>query len=407
MNKSWIIATHEFLVTIRRVWFVISTFVFPLIFLGIGGIALLIMRRTVEESQAKITGLPLGVVDHWGGLRTPPTGFRVLRFPNESEAVQALREEKIATYVMVPLDYVQTGQVFVKTSIKPTLLTSDQTHVPPEMGNWLVENVLSDIDENRRARAKNPFLAQKVFLDRTGAVSSDDVESTVKRTITGYGFFFLLFMSIFTASGYLLNGMADEKENRVMEIVLSSVTPQQLMLGKLIGLGAAGLLQLAIWITMGVTGIVFFAVQIILDPWVFVYCLVFFLFGYSLFGSLMLGFGALGTNFRESQQMASLWTFIGISPIFVHMALVEAPHGTLARVFSYIPLTAPVTMMLRYVTDPKGMPWYEIPAVLTLLLVSTLLALRMSAKLYRVGLLLYGKRPSLREIWRWLWAPSA
>ena len=157
---------------------------------------------------------------------------------------------------------------------------------------------------------------------------------------------------------------------------------------------------------MGVVGILFFAIQIVLDPFVFVYCLVFFLLGYLLYGSLMLGFGALGTNFRESQQMASLWTFIGISPIFVHMALIESPHGTLARVFSYIPLTAPVTMMLRYVTDPKGMPWYEVPAVIALLIASTLLSLRLSAKLYRVGLLLYGKRPSVREIWRWLRAPA-
>lgn len=406
MNKSWIVAKHEFFVTIRRVWFVISTFVFPFIFLGIGGIALLIMRHTVEQSQAKITGLPLGIVDQWGGLKKDPTSFRIQRFGNEAEAVRALRGKEIATFVVVPADYLETGRVTIKTSLKPTLLTSAEPHTPQGMRHWMIENVLSEIDEHRRARALSPFQEQEVFLDSSGAPSTDDVQSSLRRSITGYGFFFLLFMSIFTASAYLLNGMADEKENRVMEIVLSSITPNQLMLGKLLGLGAAGLLQLAIWMSMGVGGVLFFAVQIVLDPLVFVYCLVFFLFGFLLYGSLMLGFGALGTNFRESQQMASVWTFIGISPIFVHMALVEAPHGTLARIFSYIPLTAPVTMMLRYVTDPKGMPWYDIPLVLAILLVSTFLALRMSAKLYRVGLLLYGKRPSIREIGRWMFQKS-
>jgi ABC-2 type transport system permease protein len=407
VNKSLIVAKHEFLVTIRRVWFVISTFVFPLIFLGIGGVMLLIMKSTVEQAQAKITGLPLGVVDKWGGAKSDPKSFEILRLPDEEAALAALREKKIATWIVIPGDYVETGRVIVKTSIKPTLMTSTQTPLPAGLRPWLVDNVLHDVGEHRLARAKHPVDEQMVYLDATGGVSTEDAQASVKRSITGYAFFFLLFMSIFTASGYLLNGMADEKENRVMEIVLSSITPGQLMLGKLLGLGAAGLLQLGIWMTMGVVGIVAFAVQILLDPLAFVYCFVFFLLGYLLFGSLMLGFGALGTNFRESQQMASLWTFIGISPIFIHMPLVESPHGTLARVFSYIPLTAPVTMMLRYVTDPKGMPWYDVPLVLAILVLSTVLALRASAKLYRVGLLLYGKRPSIREIWRWLRSPAS
>ena len=92
--------------------------------------------------------------------------------------------------------------------------------------------------------------------------------------------------------------------------------------------------------------------------------------------------------------------------MFVQIVLVEDPHGTVARVFSYIPFTSPVTMMLRYTIDPKGMPWYEIPAVVGVLLLSIFLALRISAKLYRVGLLLYGKRPSVREIMKWMFSPA-
>lgn len=405
MNKAWIVAKHEFLVTIRRVWFVISTFVFPLLFLGLGGVLFLVMRHTVEKQEERITGLPLGVVDLWGGLKKEPE-FRIRRFANEDEALAALREKQIATFVVVPADYLSSGRVVVKTSNKPTLLTAGRTLTPAEFRGWLSESVLAEVDEARRTRALKPMEEQALYLDATGAPSSEDPRSTVSRSIAGYSFFFLLFLSIFTASGYLLNGMADEKENRVMEIVLSSIRPGELMLGKLLGLGAAGLLQLAIWTTMGVVGVVAMAVNILLDPMAFVYCFMFFLFGYLLYGSLMLGFGALGTNFRESQQMASLWTFIGISPMFVHMAIIDDPHGAVARAFSFIPLTAPATMMLRYVTDPKGMPWWEAPAVLLLLAASTGGALLLSAKLYRVGLLLYGKRPGLREIWRWLRAPA-
>jgi ABC-2 type transport system permease protein len=174
------------------------------------------------------------------------------------------------------------------------------------------------------------------------------------------------------------------------------------MLGKLIGLGAAGLLQMAVWSAMSVVSLVFAAVNIVLAPAAFVLCFVYFLLGYVLFGSLMLGFGALGTNLRESQQMASIWSFIGASPAMIVIALFEAPQGTVARVFSYIPFTAPTTMMFRYVIDPKGTPVYDIVASMLLLVGSTWFALRVSARLYRAGLLLYGKRPGIREIWRWM-----
>jgi ABC-2 type transport system permease protein len=116
----------------------------------------------------------------------------------------------------------------------------------------------------------------------------------------------------------------------------------------------------------------------------------------------MLGFGALGTNFRESQQMASVWTFVGASPAFILIALLENPQGTIARIFSFVPFTAPTTMMFRYTLDPGGTPLLDLAASMAILVAATALALKVSARLYRVGLLLYGKRPGVREVWTWM-----
>ena len=118
--------------------------------------------------------------------------------------------------------------------------------------------------------------------------------------------------------------------------------------------------------------------------------------------ALMLGFGALGTNLRESQQMAAVWSFLGASPIFVVLLLIEEPQGLLARIFSFVPFTAPTTMMFRYTVDPRGTPTAEILGSVAVLVASTIGAIAVSARLYRAGLLLYGKRPGVREIWRWL-----
>jgi len=399
MNKAWIVARHEFSVTVKRVWFVIATFVLPFVFAGIGYGMHSVGQRAVEESIASVRNKPLGFVDRWGPL-SERKGF--LKFQDEDAARKALLAKSIGSYVVVPEDYLQKGEVQVMTLRRPTLMTAQQPPLPPGVREWLLDAVLQDAAPDRLKRAKAPFDPRMVFLDEKGNPSQEEAGETEKRAVTAYAFFMLLFMSIFTSSAYLLQGMAEEKENRVMEMVLSSITPDQLMLGKLIGLGAAGLLQMGVWSTMSVVTLLFAAVNLAVAPLSFLLCFVYFLLGYVLFGSLMLGFGALGTNLRESQQMASIWSFIGASPAMIVIALFEAPQGTVARVFSYIPFTAPTTMMFRYVIDPKGTPVYDIVASMLLLVGSTWFALRVSARLYRAGLLLYGKRPGPREIWRWM-----
>ena len=402
MRRAWIVARHEFSVTVKRVWFILATFVFPLVFLGVGGGLLLLARDTVEESERAISGKPVGVIDLWGGLAKAPSGFEIRRFAEEAPARAALQAKELASVVLVPADYLEHGRVRIVTMRRLTLSTVDRAPLPQGFDRWLLENVLKDVEPARLARAKKPLDYTVTYLDAAGTASGEDPWAMIKRSGSAYVFFILLFISIFTSSQYLLQGMAEEKENRVMEMVLSSVTPDQLMLGKLVGLGSAGLLQLLIWLAMGGAGALVFAHQLVVAPATLAVCVLYFLLGYVLYGSLMLGFGALGTNFRESQQLASVWSMIGASPVCILVALFENPHGTIGRVFSFIPFTAPPTMMFRYTIDPSGTPWLDLALSTAILLASTFLALKVSARLYRVGLLLYGKRPGLREIWRWM-----
>lgn len=399
MNKAWIVARHEFLVTVKRVWFVVATFVLPLVFGGIIFGMHAISQRAVEESLSSVRNKPLGFVDRWGAL---PEKKGFIKFAEEKAAKEALLAKSIGTYLVIPEDYLKRGDVQVLTLRRPTLMTAAQPPLPPGVRDWLVDAVLKEVSPERIHRAKEPFVPRMIILDQSGNPSQEDPEETAKRAMSAYAFFLLLFMSIFTSSAYLLQGMAEEKENRVMEMVLSSITPDQLMLGKLIGLGAAGLLQMTVWTTISIASPVLAAVTFTIGPLAVLLCFVYFLLGYVLFGSLMLGFGALGTNLRESQQMASIWSFLGASPAMIVIALFEAPQGTVARIFSYIPFTAPTTMMFRYVVDPIGTPVYDIVASMLLLVASTWFAIRISARLYRAGLLLYGKRPGVREIWRWM-----
>jgi ABC-2 type transport system permease protein len=403
VSKAWIIGRHEFAVTVRRPSFIVAAFVLPVVAGAVLAGMYVLQERALEESTREIRTLPLGVVDEWGGLKVPPR-FAVLPFPGEREAEEALRANRIGAFVRLPADYLRTGTVVVGTRRRPTLFTAQKPHLPEGFGSWLLDNILRETAPERIERAKHPFEPRVVVVGAAADEPSEKPEDTLRRSMASYGIFFLLFTAIFSTSQYMLQGMAEEKEHRVMEMVLSSVAPFDLMAGKLIGLGAAGLLQMLIWGAVSLIGLALFAVQVALAPGVVAFGLVYFLLGYALYGSLMLGFGALGNTQRESHQIASVWTLIGSTPAFIIPALFESPHGTIPRVFSYIPFTAAPTMLFRYSVDPRGTPWIDVAGSAAFLVLATLVSLKASAKLFRVGLLLYGKRPGLREIGRWLFS---
>jgi ABC-2 type transport system permease protein len=194
--------------------------------------------------------------------------------------------------------------------------------------------------------------------------------------------------------------VAEEKENRVIEILLSSVTTNQLLAGKVIGLCGAGLTQIAIWISIIVAPAAFVFPFLDLRWSQLVVAAIFFPLGFLLFGTLMGGTGALGNNLKESQQASLVWTMSSIVPVFFMHILLSEPNGTFARVLSYIPITAPITIMLR--VGATRVPWWDITLSGVILFASLFVFVRLAAKLFRMGTLMYGKRPSVVEIVRWL-----
>ncbi|MBI2931684.1 MAG: ABC transporter permease [Planctomycetes bacterium] len=403
--KALIVARHEFSTSVKRWSFLLVTFGLPLFLLGVMGTSLLLQKESMEEASARISQAKLGFVDEAGLLTEPPRDTWV-RYSSREEAKSRMRKDHVQIVAVVPADYLSDGRVDVYSTIAPSLFTLNESLVHPEFRDYLLSCILREEDPRRLARAKEPVAATvPVYLaERDGVSREERPEDYLQRMISGVTFFFLLFISISVSGGYLIQGMADEKENRVMEMVISSVTPEQLMTGKLIGLGAVGLLQVAIWSLMGTGTALGLAMSFAINPPLFLFCAIFYLLGYLLYGGLLLGIGSLGSNQRESTQFTWFISVTVMSPVFLWVSILSSPQSTLARVLTYIPLTTPTTMMLRYSVDPIGTPWWEIVLSIALLIASTVLAIRAAAKLYRVGLLLYGKRPALKEVWRWLWA---
>jgi ABC-2 type transport system permease protein len=196
-----------------------------------------------------------------------------------------------------------------------------------------------------------------------------------------------------------MQGLGEEKESRILESLMALVTPDELMFGKMIGLGAAGLGLVTVWGTLASLALLLHPLPVAIGPGTVLLAAYYFLVGYFFFGSFMLAVGSLVSTFQEANQWTALISLTALSPFFLLSTILDQPNGAIAVAVSLFPWTAPVSMMLRL---PSGaVPTWQVVLSMALLLAAALFMLRLAARIFRVGLLLYGKTPNLPEILRW------
>lgn len=403
MSKVWIIAWHEYTVNIRRIGFIFVTLLFPALGLVALVVGALFGGQATKFLSSQFTPPPkkAGIVDQ-SKLFTPiPAQFatRYVEFPDEATAKAALLSDTIGSFVVIPSDYLATGKLTNYTQAGFSNITNDD---PNTLRAFLVSGLLTGkVDPALLARASKPADTTLVTLDSKGTPTTGAGLSIIAGFVAPYIFSIMLFIAVFSSSGYLLRSIADEKETRVIEIVLSSVAPSELLAGKVIGLGALGLTQVAVWLVSsfvlsGGMGAIVAGAVLVVNPGNFLLAALYFLLGYLLFGTIMATAGAVGTNPRESQQLAGIFSFMAAIPWFFASILFTNPNATLARALSFFPLTAPTTMMLRLPLG--GVPAIDIIISLIVLLISIPIVMWAGARIFRVGLLMYGKRASIKEI---------
>jgi ABC-2 type transport system permease protein len=216
----------------------------------------------------------------------------------------------------------------------------------------------------------------------------------------------ILYSALMTWGLGISRGIVEEKGSRVIEVLLSSIRPRDLLVGKVVGLGLAGLTQMAIWGAVGLSLSAYAATatagvleNVHIDPIVFLYFVVFFLLGFLLYASIFTVVGSMCSDEQDAQQLQGLVTMPLIIPIIVLMFIVQSPNGALSVVLSLIPLFTPMIMLARVILlEP---PLWQVLLGIALLAASIWWAIGFSARVYRVGILMYGKRPNLRELIRW------
>lgn len=389
MNKAWLVARHEFLTNVRKRSFLLSAVGIPVFF-----IALFYVIFALTFSQYDVANLgTIGYVDQSGVLAAQvdePEAFA--SFASEGEARAALDASAIGAFFIVPEDYETSGAITIYGRI------DSNPDLERQITAYLVANLGVAVDPERLARMQQPVESSVLFLD-SGRLLNE--ESIVGLFIVPLVFVLLFSMGAQVTSGYLMSSVVEEKSNRIMEILVTTVTPFQLLIGKIIGLGAIGLLQLAIWIGSGlvVAGINRDAplVQgLVIPPDLVVIALVYFVLSYFLQASLMAGIGAVAGGEQESRQIAGILSLVFILPYFFMVSFITDPGGFIPMLFTYIPFTAPVAVIARMAFST--VPLEQVMLSMGILFVTSLLIAWASARIFRWSLLMYGKRPSLRQL---------
>lgn len=407
MRQTLLVAGQELWVNVRRPGFIIMTLLIP----ALGLIGLLVASLfggqvgSFFESQFTPNNAAMGYVDHAEVLSADPAKYSdgFVAYPDDASAREALLANEIDSYFVLQADYLETGTVTVYGvgGGFSTFAAADSG----DLRGFLVDSLLAGkVDETTQRRVVEPMNLEPVTLDEQGEVSTESPFSWLGDFVLPYVFSILFVITIFTTSGFLLQGVSEEKEGRVIEILLSSISPTQLLAGKILGLGALGLIQVSIWLAAGAAllgaAVALFALTDVISLSLVTVALgmVYFVLGYLLFATLMAVAGSMGTTQRESQQIAGIFTMAAAIP-WMTMGIVFAnPHSPIAVVLSYFPLTSPVMMLIRL--GVSQVPVNQIAISLALLVLGIIFSLWAGAKVFRVGLLMYGKRPNLKDLAR-------
>jgi ABC-type Na+ efflux pump permease subunit len=278
---------------------------------------------------------------------------------------------------------------------------------------FTVEHLVNRAVSNRRCKLRDvsPKLLDELqrevpteHIEVGSAADEERVQSKHKRIsemMVPFFFMYLMFLGIFLAGQHMLTSIIEEKSSRVVEVLLSAVSPFELMAGKILGLVGIGLTVISLWALAAYSAARWQGLGVDIGAELLIYFVIYYILGFLLFSSIMAGVGSICNTLKETQSLMMPISLMFVLPMISWFNLAKHPDGTYARVLSFVPPLTPMVMVLRLSASPD-LRLLEIIASMVVLAVAVLVVMWVGAKVFRTGILMYGKRPGLREVLRWL-----
>ncbi len=416
-HKIWLVIRREYLFNFKRPSFLFTAFGVPLI--SIGAMFLIIQFTANRESNLN-NFQQVGYIDrpqlvdpaapnpqNYFEITNPDqempvqtgSGSNLGEYYNglEQYATQQLLAGTLDAYFVINSDYVLTGRVdlYARKTI-PVALRND---IESFMRGQIAQQAPTDLPVAITVLTEQDYTLRDV---QSGKEMSD--AALAGRLLLPFIFALIYFMATTTTAQFLMSGVVEEKENRLMEIFATSLRPQELLWGKLLGLGALALTQVTLW---GIGGLVIglfnkdaraFITGAKFQPTDIALIVVLFVINFLLFSATMLGIGASVTAEAESRQFAGLFTFAGVLPLMLLTLFFQDPNGAIPVILSFFPLTAAVSLTLRL--GLTTLPTWQIALSVVVQAVAVLVVMWLAAKVFRLGMLMYGKPLTPRTLWQ-------
>lgn len=444
MSKIWLVIKREYLTRVKNKTFILSTFLTPLLFAGLIGIIVFITVKNTDKEK-------IAILDNSGVFTKATDSIKAVQL-RLNPTVDSLNYDKsgYTALLVAPHQGINQGnnwRLYSKKSLPVSAVNAIEDRIRKGVENNMLMaqfHVNNENIDSIREQAHQLQLEEK----RLGAGNNDRNGSSVVAYIVGYGASFLIYITLFIYGAMVMRGVMEEKTNRIAEVIISSVKPFDLMMGKIIGIGAVGLTQFFMWIILitvfssiigafiphdvmmqvnevnkGVPGMQMsmqgseammalgkISHELSSVNWLLItICFVFyFLFGYLFYAAL---FAAVGSSVNEDPQDAQSLMFPVTMPIILAIVIminaITHPDSSLATWSSIIPFFSPIVMMARIPFGVPGtVPYWQLASSMILLILGFLGTTWLSAKIYRTGILLYGKKVTWKEMWKWAFRKS-
>lgn len=433
MDKLKLIIKREFLAKVKNKSFIVMTVLSPLMVVGLFSLIIFLNEKNAEEIRT------IAFVDESQQFSDAFEDSDAVKYVDLTslgiEQARVKTKEFYYGLLVIPksdsLNELSNGITFFSNDTPSlTVLSSIESKLEKKIRNLKIAELQIDVDKIKAIETKVTIDAENFSGEKSSKIGS------LLRMFAGGGFGYLIFMFIIIYGTSVMRSVIEEKTSRIIEVIISSVKPFQLMMGKIIGNAMAGILQFIIWMVIG--GILLFAVtlyfgvgdvssssaqmapemvqqmqsstnndlQLALQEiknlpilTMFFSFIIYFLGGYLIYSSIYAAIGAAVDSETDTQQFMMPVLMPLVIAIYVGFSVIENPHGPIALAFSLFPLTSPIVMLMRI---PFGVPWWQLITSIALLIVTFIGMVWFAAKIYRVGILMYGKKPSYKEIYKWL-----
>jgi ABC-2 type transport system permease protein len=436
MYKLKLIIKREFLAKVKNKSFIVMTILSPIIMVAMIALIAYLNIKNSEEIRT------IAYIDNSGVFTDVFKDTKTTKYKNfKGLSLKVAKDKAVKSeyygLVYIPkqdsLDLLAKNISFYgEGSPSLTLINSLEGRFQRKIRDLKIEKLGFDIAKIKAANTDVEISTEKYSGEKASKIGS------ILKMIAGGGFGYLIFMFIIIYGTSVMRSVIEEKTNRIIEVIISSVKPFKLMLGKILGNALAGILQFIIWIVSAsllmfvissvlgadfsalssnspqltpemtaqmqesVSGNLTLVIHELKDfPFVtlFVSFIFYFLGGYLIYSSIYAAIGAAVDSETDTQQFMLPVILPLMVAIYVGFSVIENPHGPIAVAFSIFPLTSPIVMLMRI---PFGVPWWQIVTSMILLLATFLAVVWFAAKIYRVGILMYGKKPSYKEMYKWL-----